>query len=531
MRFFTLFLFICSYVGFIPQGLSQHLEHDRLAQRIDNAAEQALQTFHTPGMAIGIIKNGHISYLKGFGVADVDSQTPVSPDTYFRLGSTSKAFTALSMAMLLEQNPNLTWHTPVEAVLPNFALSDPYASRAFELIDLLTHNSGLAGGAGDSMLWPEPSGFSRDEVVQNLKYLTPQAPFHSQYGYSNVLYITAGRVVAKEAGTEWGHWVDTHIMHPLSMPCFAGAVPLNIAAEAARPYDYDAPQGFVPIPRNAITSEPLVSSAAGGVVCNARSMLKWIDFWLQSENDSEQVTSGNQLGVSKASINTLLSARTLLPISANDQQWNHTHFKQYALGWRLSDVLGTQVISHTGTLSGFQSYVAFIPDYQTGIVVLNNGSNSGARQAITQTFLHGVIAPDDTQDWVSMALESRTDRIARYVQKHPTPQGTGKLIRPAERYVGVYHTEWFGDAVISNGSPLRIHLTKMPMMKGRLVPFDGDRWKIEWDNRNASAPHFADFTVSPNGNVSHFTLAPFQLDIPLYHYYSDITFVKAEQKE
>lgn len=128
-------------------------------QHLPDTIEQALTQFHTPGMSVGIIKDGEVVYLNGHGLRDVANQLPVEPDTWFRLASTSKAFTATTVAQLVDEKV-LSWDTRVSDVLPAFQMADPWVTREMDITDLLTHRSGLGSGAGDSMLWPEPSGFS-----------------------------------------------------------------------------------------------------------------------------------------------------------------------------------------------------------------------------------------------------------------------------------------------------------------------------------------------------------------------------------
>ena len=103
---------------------------------------------------------------------------------------------------------------------------DPWVTKEFNIRDLLTHRSGLRIGAGDLMLWPEPTKFTRKEVIENLRYLKPVASFRDEYAYDNLLYIVAGEVVAKISGLTWEDFIQLNIFNPLEMnSCFAGGVP------------------------------------------------------------------------------------------------------------------------------------------------------------------------------------------------------------------------------------------------------------------------------------------------------------------
>ncbi|HAU91352.1 MAG TPA: serine hydrolase, partial [Alteromonas sp.] len=103
--------------------------------------EQALTEFYTPGMGVGIIHQGDAVYLNGVGQRNLANNLPVTESTYFRLASTSKAFTAAALAMAIDEF-SLSWQTKVTDILPAFQMQDPWVTREFTLLDLLTHRSG-----------------------------------------------------------------------------------------------------------------------------------------------------------------------------------------------------------------------------------------------------------------------------------------------------------------------------------------------------------------------------------------------------
>ena len=120
--------------------------------------------------------------------------------------------------------------------LPGFRMSDPWVTGEFTIRDLLTHRSGLSLGAGDLMLWPEPSGFTRMELIHNLRHLKPVSSFRSEYAYDNLLYIVAGEVAAAAADMSWETLVQSRILDPLGMECHAGDVPASKRDQTAIPY-------------------------------------------------------------------------------------------------------------------------------------------------------------------------------------------------------------------------------------------------------------------------------------------------------
>lgn len=490
----------------------------------DKVAPQALAAFNTPGMAVAVVHQGKLVQLAGYGQRDINAQLPVTPDTYFRLASASKAFTAASLAILVDEG-KLRWDDKLVDLMPEFQLQDPWVSAQFTVRDLLAQRSGLVSGAGDSMLWPEPSGFSRQEVIASLAYLTPEYSFRNQYSYSNVLYITAGELVARLSGIPYAQFVEQRIFAPLQMSCYAGAMPAAALDNTALGYDYSAGQGFSVVQRNAIAGTELMSAAAGGIVCSAEDMSKWLQALLASYSGSETA-----LPFSRRQLMTLWQPHTLMGVSEDDTAADGTHFSAYGLGWRMADMHGVKLVHHTGTLSGYQAYVALVPELQLGIVILNNGSDSGARSTLMRSLLKQYLAPDAQQDWVVDTLQRREQWRAEQASKPAPalPQGSGQVLLTPDRYSGVYRDSWFGDIRIELQAEqqLRFYSVKMPTLRGSLQPFDGNSFVISWDDANAQRPALIHFTQDEQGQVDGFSLQPYKLNPGTRHEYRDMAFIR-----
>nr|MBP6444412.1 beta-lactamase family protein [Gemmatimonadales bacterium] len=148
---------------------------------IDSIVTAALATFHTPGVAIAVVKDGKVIVARGYGVKKLGSPEPVGPDTRFGIASNTKAFTATALGILVEEG-KLAWDAPVIRYLPEFAMYDPFVTRELTIRDLLVHRSGLGLGAGDLLWWPA-STYTRTEVMQRLRYIKPATSFRTAYAY------------------------------------------------------------------------------------------------------------------------------------------------------------------------------------------------------------------------------------------------------------------------------------------------------------------------------------------------------------
>lgn len=492
---------------------------------LSETIETALESFQTPGMAVGVIHKNKIVLSKGYGEANIDTNSEVTAQTYFRLASTSKAFTSAAVAILVDEE-KIKWDDKVTDYLPEFTLYDPYVTREFTILDLLTHRSGLLSGAGDSMIWPEPSGFSRQEVIQNLRYLRPEYSFRARYAYSNVMYITAGELVAKVSGMSFDSFVEQRIFKPLGMNCFVGDIPKFNLSDVAMSYGHNDQRGIYAIPRNSITQKGQMSAAAGGMVCNVEDMLKWLKALLSKEN----------LPFSEQALNNMWSPQTILDVSKEEQEWDSTLFKSYGLGWRLANMGELKVISHTGTLSGYQSYVLLVPELELGVVILNNGSNSAARGSVMQTIVKaylekaGYLDKDQQQqNWINTYVAYLNEREQSYLARYTAPLASAPISLSQAQIIGEYKDQWFGSFTVfkdEDSNSLRIISNRMSTLKGTITPFQDASYKIEWDNKNAASDAFMHFELNINREVVSAKLHPFTVNERVNHEYRDMHFIK-----
>src|SRR5438552_12180302 len=170
----------------------------RALSGLDQFVTAQMTEWHVPGLALGIIQDGRVVLLKGYGFRDVEQKLPVTPRTLMAIGSNSKSFTVVLMGMLADSG-KLDWDKPVRTYLPDFQLYDDFATREMTPRDLVTHRSGLPRHDG---LWYGRS-FNREELYRRLKYLEPSASFRSRWQYQNLMFLTAGYLVERRTGRSW----------------------------------------------------------------------------------------------------------------------------------------------------------------------------------------------------------------------------------------------------------------------------------------------------------------------------------------
>ncbi|HEV7178902.1 MAG TPA: serine hydrolase domain-containing protein, partial [Candidatus Baltobacteraceae bacterium] len=198
----------------------------------DTYVSAALDEYHVPGAAVAIVENGHVVFLKGYGVSDIAKNTRVDADTVFQLASVSKTFTGVGAAMLVDER-KLSWDRPIVAYLPRFVAYDPYVTRNMTVRDLLAHRTGWPKFTGDIL---GDFGYSRAEVIRRLRYLKPAYSFREIAQYSNFGYLVAGEVSARLAGMSWDEFVKKRIFDPLAMTRSSTSLHCLTDADTAQPY-------------------------------------------------------------------------------------------------------------------------------------------------------------------------------------------------------------------------------------------------------------------------------------------------------
>jgi len=354
------------------------------ASPYDQAFDAIMARYELPGLAVGVIEDGKVTYARTAGELIAGSGKPVTPDTLFKIASNSKAMTTALLARLVAAG-KLRWDDPVTKYLPAFRMYDPWVTQNMLVRDLLVHNSGLREGAGDLMLWPEPNAFTRSDIIAGLAWLKPQISFRSGYAYDNLMYVVAGEVAAVAGNASYEELVRREVFQPFGLTCRVGEWRRDEVADVAQPHMRKDGHNVV-INADAEVVSAITSAAAGGIRCSLNDMLTWARNWLDPEEKALAWLSVEQR-------RPLWTAHTSMPISARRREWDHAHFYAYGYGWRLTDVDNVWNVSHTGTLSGMYSVLSLLPDKRSGFVMLTNGEGSDARTVLTEVLLKHFTSP------------------------------------------------------------------------------------------------------------------------------------------
>jgi CubicO group peptidase (beta-lactamase class C family) len=350
-----------------PAGLEAKLA------AIEKAVEEGRQKRGIPGLSLVIVKDDRVVYMKGLGHRDFERKVPVTPDTLFAIGSSTKAFTSMLVAMGADAGKISLDDSP-KKFLPYFKLQDPEADAKITVRDLLSHSSGLNR---TDLAWVT-GVLNREEVIRVAAQAKPTAKLREKWQYQNVMYSAAGECVAKAENSTWENLIRERIFKPLRMR----GSNLNVADTLSSP-DYS--KGYVYDEETKETRQlpmrdfPQVA-AAGAINSNARDMAQWLRLMLGGG-----AFEGKRL-VSEANFAELIKPQ--MKVAGNIH---------YGLGWMLREWRGHKVAEHGGNIDGFNAQVALMPDQRLGFVMLTNVSAStlpsAAMEAVWSNLVGGPDAP------------------------------------------------------------------------------------------------------------------------------------------
>ncbi len=458
-RFRISFIIAFCFLGFTSiQGQS--------VAEFRQAAEKALSAFDVPGFSVGIIKDGEVVMVEGFGTRTTGADEAVDGNTLFAIASNTKAFIS-SAIVKLHMEGKLDLDAPVRTYLPTFAVYDEYVSAHMIVRDLLCHRAGLGTFSGD-VIWYK-SALRADQVVQQIRHVPQAYEWRAGYGYSNLMFITAGEVIKAVTGQSWDEYVREHFLTPLGMDRTQTSVtPLRNLPNVATPH----------ITRN--DNEPIAYAnwdnmgAAGGIVSSASDMTKWMGAQLASgQTEDGEIFPKNLTNITWRPHNAI---------------GNYKSFSSAGLGWFLRSTDGHTIVSHGGGYDGMYSRVALVPDQNLGVVVLTN-SMTGLSSALGNYIVNAYLG-QGSEDWLDSAVarqkrgkaswdERRQERIdARVQNTKPSVE--------ISTYAGEYHDPMFGAIHIKvDGDQLRLEFATAPLLNASLEHWHYDTWKIQWDEPHA----------------------------------------------
>ena len=305
------------------------------------------------GMAVGVVENGRITFLRGYGETLAGSGDPVTAETVFRWASTSKGVAATMVAKLAEEG-KIDLHAPVANYAPDLKLPAGNEYRA-TVGDLLSHRLGLYRNAYDNKL---EEGQDPSMLRSSLAQLNAVCAPGTCWDYQNIAYDASSEMVSRTTGLPYEQAVRRYLFNPIGMT--SGSVSmtgLQSNKSWARPHS----AGRRP--------EPMVDTyykvpGAAGINSNIKDMALWMEAQMGEMPD---VLDARLLDTIHAPYVVTPTERGRLRkfLERIGTAW-------YGYGWRSYDYAGHRIIGHRGGIKGYRSFILFDPVKKSGVVALWN---------------------------------------------------------------------------------------------------------------------------------------------------------------
>jgi len=321
---------------------------------IEAKTDARRQELGIPGMSLVIVKDGKVIYAKGLGFKDFENKVLVTADTEFAIGSSTKAFTALSVLMTADEG-KISLDASPKTVLPYFKMADPDTDKNMTIRDLMTHSSGL-NRTDIAMITGK---LTRKELIQVAGEAKPVAKLHEKFGYQNLMFAAAGEVVTVAQKQSWETFIPERVFKPLGMTNTTMAIR---EMEKTKDFSFGYSYNFDTKETTKLPFRDIDQVApAGSINSSANDMSKWLQFVLAGGT-----VNGKRLVSEKSFEEWLKPQQKISP----DGKFS------YALGWFIQDWNGMKVVQHGGNIDGFNALVAMIPEKNLGFVMLTNVSGS-----------------------------------------------------------------------------------------------------------------------------------------------------------
>ena len=339
-------------------------------EAVERRLTELMTMYDVPGVGVALISGGEVVYAGGLGVRDTTTGAPVTADTLFAIGSTTKSFTALGIMQLVDEGL-VDLDAPVITYLPTFRLADADATQTLTLRQALSHTSGLP--RADRAWYLSEETASLEEIVAAMADITPTARPGRTWQYNNQNFALAGYLIEHITGMRWEDYTRARILAPLGMETVTFDVAATEAAtDHASPHRLNVRVGMEPIPFRGLGG----MAPAGAINASAREMAAYALFQLGDGTfEGERIVSAEGLAEMHREQIVIYPQPGASAAAAGEDGPLFTRVG-YGLGWITQTYRGVELVNHGGNVDGFSADVTLVPSAGAGVVLLANADLS-----------------------------------------------------------------------------------------------------------------------------------------------------------
>lgn len=469
---------------------------EQTVSALDEYIEQARKDWNLPGMSVAIVKDGKVLLAKGYGERELNSGQKVDENTIFNIGSTTKAFTAVLIGMLVDKG-KLEWDDKVVDHMPEFQLKDPYATREVRVRDLLAHNTGLGNA---DYLWAN-TNMSKEEILRRVRYLPLSYPLRGGYTYQNIMYHAAGMLIEKKTGKSWEENMQTKIFDPLGMTNTYPDKELS-QVQANRSIAHHYVDGTI-TPIEDFNCDSI--AAAGATWSSITDMAKWTMFLLDSAKVKGERLLKEKTWAELFKPQTIIPKNQFYPTTAlTNPKWT-----TYGLGFFQHEYEGKNLDFHTGSLPGTMAMIGLIHEEKLGYYFLGNLDHAEVRHPLMYQVFDVLGNTGADRDW-SKEMKVLYDglneqaRKARAAMQSRRTSGTSAS-KEMNDYTGNYeHPVWGSIRILEKDGQLII---RQGGKSGILEHWHYDTFQLI-SNLKWQSPSYVTFGLSGDGKIVELSFGP-----------------------
>lgn len=358
---------------------------------LDAELEKVLDTWKAAGFAVAVIEKDKIIYSKGFGYRDYENKIPVTPNTLFAIGSSSKAFTSGLLGLLREEKKLSFDDSPIKHI-PELRFYNNEMDNLITIKDLMTHRTGLPR---HDLSWYFFTTQSRDSLMQRIQYQEPFAKVREKWYYNNFMFLTQGVIAERITGKTWEENIKEKFFDPLEMNT-SNAVIEGLKKGNDVSFGYEVKNDS--IIKKMEYYDIAAMGPAGSINSNVNEMSNWLVTWINGGK-----FKGNQI-LPEAYVKEAMSPQMIMANSIPDKEFPELHLSNYGYGWMVSSYKGHYRVEHGGNIDGFSANAAFFPMDSIGIVVLSN-QNGSSIPGIVRNIISDRMLKLDKTDWNKIQKE------------------------------------------------------------------------------------------------------------------------------
>jgi CubicO group peptidase (beta-lactamase class C family) len=461
---------------------------------IDKSMSRAVESMNLPSLSVAIVHDGELIWSQSYGTLDVNSEASATPEALYAVASNTKAFTSAALAQLVDAG-KIDWDDRVTDYLPSFKLYDAYVTSDLRIRDLLCHRSGLATFSGD-LLWYGTT-WTAEEVLEKAQHLQPTSSFRTEFGYQNILYIAAGKIIETVTGQPWKKCIQDSLLTRVGMGQSALSIlDLDPTQTIAQPHNETSEGNLVPI--EWVNWDNM--APAGALLASVADMAKWMVVQLDSGRIADK-RLWNQ-----AQTQQMWSMHTPIPVS----NWYRSkmpsmHFRGYGLGWEMATLHGRKIVGHSGGYDGMISRQMLVPEEKIGVFIVTN-TNSSVPWALGYDFLDVLLDGNYDFDMLTFLESNRVEENANRTKELEIMEATRvqdtKPSHPLSDFVGSYTDSMYGSIEITAAKDgLGLQFIQTPLFKAELKHWHYDTFQLNWSEQMMLPSGMVHFTIDAMGKV------------------------------